>query len=428
MKRDIEMVSQLLIDEDRSRRSRLRKMQSVALGLLIGAGLLFILARTQHGAAPAWGYLEAFSEAAMVGALADWFAVVALFRHPLGIPVWHTAIIPNSKDQIGSNLGTFVESHFITEEGIARRIREADIATQVGEWLINPSTAKQLSKALSRTLQNLLSIAEDGELRARVREFASAELGRLDLSALAGECLDALIAEGKPQQLVGSVLDQLAVWLDDPHNHGTLAEFFLQALPADSWVMKQGLRLYAPNAIGAMREQVVAARMNPAHPLRKRIGEWLAEAALRLKADPAWQASIAVYQSQAVRSDTVQDLLDGIWNTCRERLAGDLRSERPAVAAEVQKLVERTGRALLDDAAVRGVLNEAIETGSALLVRRYRGEAGRFIEQQLAQWTREEMSTRIELAIGRDLQFIRINGTIVGGLAGLLIHAITVLI
>jgi uncharacterized membrane-anchored protein YjiN (DUF445 family) len=428
LKRDLDIVHQLDASEEHLQRNRLRTMQGLALALLAIAALAFALAHSQRDGHPAWGYLEAFAEAAMVGALADWFAVVALFRHPLGVPVWHTAIIPNSKDEIGRNLGTFVENHFITEDGIARRVRQADIAMRAGEWLINPSHARQLSKAVSGALQNILSMADNGELRGMVREFATAELARVDLSSLAGGCLDALITEGKPQLLVDRLLDRAAVWLDDPDNHPTLGDFILESFAIDSAMVKSGIRLYMPKAIVSLREQVVEIRMNPAHPLRERIGEWLGDAVLRLKADPSWQASIAGYQSQVIRSDKVQDLLGGISDTLRERLAADLRSERPALAAALQGLVERTGRVLLDDATVRGLLNEAIETGSALLVRRYRGEAGRFIEQQLAQWTSEEMSTRIELAIGRDLQFIRINGTIVGGLAGLLIHTITVLI
>ena len=428
MKRDIDFINPVRqpdLTDEALRRRRLRTMQGVALGLLVAAALLFALARSRHGQHPAWGYLEAFAEAAMVGALADWFAVVALFRHPLGIPLWHTAIIPNSKEQIGSNLGTFVESHFITEEGIAGRIREADIAARAGAWLLVPANARQAGSAAADALGKVLRMTDGGQLRAIIRDFATAELARVDLSALAGGCIDALVQEGTPQQLLDAVLEQAAVWLGDPDNHGTLENFIVRSLAIENAMLKSAMKMYAPKAIGSLREQVVEIRMDPAHPLRERVGGWVAEAALRLKADPSWHATVARYQAQALGSEKAQAMLGGIWDTFRERLLADLNSGQPALATALQGLLEKTGRLLVDDAGVRDLVNGVAETGSVTLVRRYRGEAGKFIEQQLAQWTREEMSTRIELAIGRDLQFIRINGTLVGGLAGVLIHAIT---
>jgi uncharacterized membrane-anchored protein YjiN (DUF445 family) len=260
-----------------------------------------------------------------------------------------------------------------------------------------------------------------------VRDFATAELARVDLSALAGGCVDALVHEGKPQQLLDAVLDQAAAWLGDPDNHDTLENFILRSLAVENAMLKSAMKMYAPRAIGSLREQVVEIRMDAGHPLRERVGGWVADAALRLKADPSWSATIARYQAQTLGSEKAQAMLGGIWDTVRERLLADLNSGQPALATALQGMLEKTGRLLVDDAGVRDQINRAVETGSVALVHRYRGEAGRFIEQQLAQWTREEMSTRIELAIGRDLQFIRINGTIVGGLAGLLIHAITAL-
>jgi hypothetical protein len=175
MKRDIDIIRQLDDTEDAIKRARLRTMQAVALGLLVLAALLFALARSQHGGHPAWGYLEAFSEAAMVGAIADWFAVTALFRHPLGIPLWHTAIIPNSKDSIGKSLGNFVENHFITEEGIARRIRQVDIAGRAGRYM--QTNAAQLSAWVGPALEKLLQMADHDKIRGAGRRRPAAAVG-----------------------------------------------------------------------------------------------------------------------------------------------------------------------------------------------------------------------------------------------------------
>jgi uncharacterized membrane-anchored protein YjiN (DUF445 family) len=425
MKNDYEIVRQLDQAEDDYKRSRLRTMQRIAVGMLVLAAVVFAVARSLHGQHPAWGYVEAFAEAAMVGAMADWFAVVALFRHPLGIPVWHTAIIPNSKDAIGSNLGSFVENHFITEEGISAQIRQADLARRVGEWLHQKDNAGQVSKSVSSVLVHALKKVDDERMRALIREFAGSELAKLDLSRLAGGYLQTLIDNDAPQELLNNILEKLHTWLSDESNHESIGEFILRCFAIENAMIKSVVLGYAPKAIDSLREQVVAVRMNREHPLRQRIGDWIADSALRLQADPQWKETIERYQEKALLSDELQAAFGGIWDTIRARIESDLHRDQSAIAGAVRGLVQEAGRVLSEDAAVRDWLNATLEAASASLVRKYRGAAGKFIEQQLARWTKDEMSTRIELAIGRDLQFIRINGTLVGGLVGLLIYTIT---
>lgn len=425
MKRDIDIIRQLDDTEDAIKRARLRTMQAVALGLLVLAALLFALARWQHGGHPVWGYLEAFSEAAMVGAIADWFAVTALFRHPLGIPLWHTAIIPNSKDSIGRSLGNFVENHFITEEGIALRIRQIDIAGRAGLYM--QSHAAQLSGWVGPALEKLMQMADHDKIRRMLRELATRELARVDLSALAGDCVEALVAEDLPQEWLEAALDQLVVYLVEPANHPAIEAMVQSAVNTESSVLKYALHKAMPRIIRSSAEKVAEMRLDRSHELRQRLGAWIANSALRLKGDPAWQEAIGRYQQQALTSDTVRDMLDGIWDTLRARLLADLRSETPSVPAGARRLVENAGKLLSDNPAVRDSLNRSIEAGSAQLVKKYRGEVGLFIEAQLATWTKEQMSERIELSIGRDLQFIRINGTLVGGLVGVIIHFIVTL-
>ncbi|HEX8604820.1 MAG TPA: DUF445 domain-containing protein [Pseudoduganella sp.] len=424
MNHDSKVVRQLDAVEDTYKRSRLRTMQRVALGLLVAAAVLFAIAHSQQGGHPAWGYVEAFAEAAMIGAVADWFAVVALFRHPLGIPLWHTAIIPNSKAAIGANLGSFVENHFITEEGVAERVRQADIAGRAGEWLRDPANAWQVSQALTAVLAQALDKVDDDQMRARIRGFASAELGKLDLSGLAGGYLDTMIGKGGTQALFDPLLEKLITWLGDEANHETVGEFMLRCFTIENPMVKSMVLGYAPKVIGSLREQAIDVRMNREHPLRGKVDTWLGESAQKLKANPEWQESVARYQADALQGEELQAMLGGIWDAVRQRLQADLQGDDPAIAATVRQIVQECGVMLSTDQNMRNWLNAAIEAGSAALVRRYRGEVGNFIEQQLAKWSKEEMSTRIELAIGRDLQFIRINGTIVGGLVGVVIHAV----
>lgn len=419
------IIQQRDIAEDTYRRSRLRVMQRIAVGLLLAATVLFAVARSRHGQHPAWGYVEAFAEAAMIGAIADWFAVVALFRYPLGIPLWHTAIIPNSKDSIGTSLGNFVENHFITEDSVVERVRKADIALRVGEWLLHPTNSKQVGDAAANFIRQVLQQVDDDTIRHMIRDLATNELVKLDLSTLAGGGMDALIAEGKPQEMLDGVLGQVGTWLADEDNHETIGDFMIRSLGIENPMIKSMVAGYIPKVIESLQNHVVEVRQDASHPLRTKVGGWILDATMRLKADPAWKESIARYQQQFVHSDKVQDALNGLWDTFRARVLADLQEKSPALVGAVQGLVEKAGRVLVTETGARAWVNGAIESVSRTLVQRHRGEVTPFIEQQLAKWTKEEMSDRIELAIGRDLQFIRINGTIVGGLVGLIIHAVT---
>ena len=425
MKQELDIVRQLDQADDDLKRRRLRTMQRVALGLLLAALALFAVARSLHGQHPAWGYVEAFAEAAMVGAIADWFAVVALFRHPLGVPLWHTAIIPNSKDEIAGKLGTFVETHFVTEDSVARQIRKSDVALLAGEWLLHPLHAAQLSRTLAGLLKRLLPMIDDARMRGWVAAQAGAELAKLDLSGIAGDCIDALVADGKPQDVLDGVFDKFGAWLAQEDNHPAIETFLMGLLAIDNPMVKTMLGAYLPKIIASVNTQVAAIRLDSAHPLRARVGEWIADGALRLTAAPGWRDAVAQYQGRVLASDKVSQLLNGLWDGFRGRLLADLDSDTPAFAAAAQDLIEKAGRLLVTEPAARSWLNDAAEAAGVALVRRYQGEVGSFIEQQLAQWSKEEVTERVELAIGRDLQFIRINGTIVGGLAGLLIYAVT---
>ncbi|MET0264272.1 MAG: DUF445 domain-containing protein [Duganella sp.] len=424
MERDADIIRQLDDNDDALQRARLRTMQRVALGLLVLAALLFVLARTQRAQHPAWAYLEAFAEAAMIGAIADWFAVVALFRHPLGIPLWHTAIIPNSKERIGKSLGKFVENHFITEDAIAQRLHDADLAGKAGRYLQDPANAEKLVAWVVPALERLLPMLDQEPIRRMVRNMASRELARLDLGQLAGNAVDALIADEQPQQLVDLLLDQLIAYLADDNHHDNIATMVHSAVHTDSSVLRYALEKAMPRLIRSTTRKVADVRAERDHPLRAKLGVWIADSALRLKADPQWQASIQRWQQDSVAGEPVQQMLDQVWDALQARLLADLHSAQPQAATAARQLVQQAGRLLSEHASLRDGLNRLLLAGSAGLVRRYRGEVGRFIEIQLARWTREQMSERIELAIGRDLQFIRINGTVVGGLAGLLIHSV----
>ena len=409
-------------DSDAARRVRLRTMQQVAGGLLVLAFVVFCLARSLLGLHPAWGYVAAFAEAAMVGAVADWFAIVALFRHPLGIPVWHTAIIPGSKDAIGRNLGQFVESHFITEEGIVQRIRQANPAGLLGAWLRGPSHSDTLGQALAKGLKVMLAALQDASMRQLVRRIATRQLSQFDIAANAGDLLDLLVAKGKHQQLLDSALQSLTSYLGEERNQQQAVNFLVAAFGVENALYKVGSAAIGPRALRSLRQSAQEVLQNPDHPARGRFDGWVQDFVLHLRDDPQWHEFITRHQRETLAHGRMQDLLGGLWDSLKQRLLDDLDRDDPVLARQVAAWARKVGQALAQDAQLAGGLNRAFEAGSVLLVRNYRGEVGRFIEAQLARWSREEMTERIELAIGRDLQFIRINGTLVGGLVGLAIY------
>lgn len=423
-----QFVEQLDSARDAHQRLRLKLMQRTALGLLLGMAVLYVLAFSQRHAHPAVGFVVAFAEAAMIGAIADWFAVVALFRHPLGIPIWHTAIIPNSKDDIGRNLGEFVENHFMTVEAVSKRLRAANPAGLLSSWLLAPDTAPKLGHALAKACEKILESLDDAQISRLLREAASRQLSQLDVSATAGKVADLLVAERKHQDLLDGVLQGIADYLSDESNQPQIADFLIGAFGIDNAILKKGLSAYVPRGMRSLNQSAAAVQGDAEHPLRKKFDAWVKDFVLRLKADPAWQESIARYQQEALASPQVEVLLNSIWGVIKRRLKADLSRDDPVMATKLGTLVRKVGETLAADAGLRDWLNQAIESGSAALIHQYRGEVGKFIEAQLAQWTKDEMSQRIELAIGRDLQFIRINGTLVGGLVGVIIYALTQLL
>ena len=400
-------------------------MQQVAGGLLLLAFGVFCLARSLIGLHPAWGYVSAFAEAAMVGAVADWFAVVALFRHPLGIPVWHTAIIPKSKDDIGRNLGQFVESHFITEQGIAERIQQANPAGLIGAWLLAPGHSAQLGLAMAKAMKAVLHALDHDAMSLLVRDAATRQLSQFDIASNAGKLLDLLVAEGRHQQLLDSALRELSGYLDEEKNQQQAIDFLIAVFGVENVFYKVGTAAIGPRALRSLARSAHEVLLDPAHPARARFTGWVQEFVLHLKDDPAWHDFIARHQQETLANARVQALLGGLWGVLKDRLLDDLGRDDPAIARQIAMLAVKVGDALAHDARLVEGLNRAIEAGSVLLVRNHRGEVGQFIETQLARWSREEMSDRIELAIGRDLQFIRINGTLVGGLVGLAIYTVT---
>ncbi|MBK6850306.1 MAG: DUF445 domain-containing protein [Burkholderiales bacterium] len=401
-------------------RQRLTTMRWAATGLLVLMTGLFALAHAHLGSHPAWGYVRAFAEAAMVGAMADWFAVVALFRRPLGLPIWHTAIVPNKKDEIARSLGEFVESHFVTVDTIVARIRSFDTATRLSEWLVKPHNADKLGKLLTAATRQILASVDDKQIRAMLRTAITKRLQAVDLAGpVAGFGLD-LMAEKRHHAWLDWALQATHEWLDSEGADATLGAAIDSVLDNRLLALLKGTA--TTRIRNGLKNLIDAAAKDPQHPLRLRFDDHIAHWLLQLETDPELGQHLRNFQAITLENPRLQAAFEGLWDELRTWLSDDLAHQNPALGRHAARIATEWGAGLTADAATRAWINDAMEAAAIPLIIDNRGKVAAFIQAQIDDWSKEEMTDRLELAVGRDLQFIRINGTLVGGLVGLILH------
>ncbi len=412
----------LQAERDANRARQLKRMRVIATGLFVAMAGLFLAARSLREDHAAWGFVAAFAEAAMVGALADWFAVVALFRHPLGVPLPHTAIIPDSKDDIARNLGEFVETHFITVDAVVARIRAFDPAHKLAQWLGHQANAQRLGVVLVEGGRRLLAQMDDQRLRAMLQAALVQRLSAYDLSQPVAQFAEQLVTERRHHELLDWALKESVLWLESEGAQGHINRMIDEALGVENAWLRTLTNAGAERLRGSVKASLVAALDDPEHALRQRYESHIRDWLVRLRTDPGLAERLHSFQLGALQSPQLAACLEGLWNDARAWLEHDLAQPESRLAGHAAALALGCGRKLDSDAALRQWINDAVVTAATPLVRDNRGKVAAFIQAQIDAWSKTEMSRRIELAVGRDLQFIRINGTLVGGLVGLLIH------
>lgn len=417
------------------RLARLRQMKRLALLALAACLLLLALAHHQgrHGV---WGWVAAFAEAAVVGALADWFAVVALFRRPLGLPFPHTAILPRRKPQLADQFAVFVRDRFLDTPTLLARLAALDPVAQLGCWLAREDSAQLLAGHLRGLAGGLLGCIDDARVRGLLQSAVTRRLERLDLSHLAGDLLDTLTAQGRHQQLFEQALRQLAEQVDTEEVQRTLASVLIEiagreyplvlrtiGLVADT--EEFGLKLAAATARG-LTGWVHEVCEDPQHPRRLAFDRSVAELVERLRQDPDFAARINAAKDRWLHEPALQDYARGLWDELREWLQTELGTPQSRLQAQIAATARRLGQALGEDAALRSALQEHLLSAVEQAAPALRDVAAEHIARTVRGWHDEQLVQEIELAIGRDLQFIRLNGTLVGGLIGLAMHALRV--
>ncbi|MES2887584.1 MAG: DUF445 domain-containing protein [Pseudomonadota bacterium] len=405
----------------------LARMKNIALLLLIGAAGVYVLAASLEHRHPAWPYVAAFAEAAMVGAVADWFAVVALFRHPLGVPIPHTAIIPSNKDRIGENLAAFLCTHFLSTEQVLSKLKEFDVPARLAAWLSDPLHARQVGDHVGSLVGHALKAFDDEAVRHFFHTTVVERLTRLDASRLAGELLGLLTADGRHQPLLSRLLRQLAGLLDDDVLKETLSDVVATEVKYLRFVGLDAVAgRYATNKMVAGVAKLAADMSeDPHHPLRQRFDHFVAGFAQRLKDDPALRDQGAALWQELLAHPQLGHYLHGLWSDAIDWVRTDLSHPDSRVRERVGLAAQRLGEQLARDPAMQAWIQQQLTAGAPALIDRYREDIRRYIVGRVHEWNAAEMTRELENHIGRDLQFIRINGTLVGGLVGLGIHAVT---
>jgi uncharacterized membrane-anchored protein YjiN (DUF445 family) len=408
--------------DDASKRHGLRRMKTVATGFLALATVVYLLARWQEsrGAGDWVGYVRAASEAGMVGAIADWFAVTALFRHPLGLPIPHTAIIPRKKDQLGASLGEFVGVNFLAPDVVVGKLRAARVPQRLGRWVAQPENAARITAEAAVALKAAVTVLRDEDVQRLLDATIVRRITDLPWGPPLGKLLGEVLADGKHRKLVDLVCDRAYDWAIV--NHDTVVRVVSQQAP--TWSPRFLDDMLADRLHREVLDFARAVRDDQAHPLRTAIDRFLAEFAQDLQHDPETIARAEAVKAQVLEHPEVQNLAASAWGTARRMVLEAADDPSSELRRQAQGLIAGWGERLATDDAVRGKVDGWLESTLRYVVANYADEITSVITDTVARWDAAETSRKIELQVGRDLQFIRINGAVVGALAGLVIYAV----
>jgi uncharacterized membrane-anchored protein YjiN (DUF445 family) len=413
--------------EEIEQEMRLRRIKRLATALFGACGLLYCVAIVLKSRWESFEYLAAFAGAAMVGALADWYAVVALFRHPLGLPLPHTAIIAQNQVRIGEALGRFVGTHFLAPERVSPRLAELDVARQLAAWLEYPGRADELARYLVRRAPVAVARLDD----SAIVRFAADELargaGELDISEPLAEVANFVVESGHHHAILDEILDWLGRFLKDPQAQQAFKEHIRKELPtAFAWVRAEEyvFRRLSGAADGLLGE----IRDDHAHPLRSEFESFLRGLAGRIRSSNQFHQAVDSIKKTLLDKLDLGRMIGSVYDSARRWLERDSVSENSRTVAVVALLMKDAALKLREDARFRHEVNDLFVQNAVAVVGRYRGEIAEFIAHQVKQWDTGYLVRVVELNIGRDLQFIRINGTLIGGMLGLVIHLLTKLV
>ena len=397
-------------------------MKVVATGLLFVMAAVFALTRALEPAQSWIGYVKSFAEAAMVGGLADWFAVTALFRHPLGLPIPHTAIIPRNKDRIGEALATFLKQNFLIPSVVARRMQRLDVAGAAGRFLQTPAgEGTRIRAGASRLIADVFESLDDERLGGIVKGAISTRLRNMEVSPLLGHALASAINEDRHVPMLEAAIRWTARALDA--NEQLIRDMVRKKA---NWVLKlAGLDTKLADAIiDGLRKLTVEMSTDPLHPVRIKIEEALAQLANDLQTRSETRERVEAIKEQLLDNRSVGLWLDTLWQKGREAIIRAARNPDAVLAGKLGEILKSMGGTLEKDPRIRAAINQFARRAVVGMAASYGGSIVKLVSETIRGWDAQTVTDRLEAAVGRDLQYIRINGTLVGGLVGLLLHVV----
>lgn len=413
--------------DDELKRVRLVQMKRVATLMLVGVALLFVVTRWFESQYPWLGFVRAFAEAAMVGGIADWFAVTALFRHPLGIPIPHTAIVASRKDRIGTALGNFVQRNFLTREVVAGKIAAMQLGDRAAQWLAQPENSRRLARHAAHGLSGAVGVLRDDDVQEMVDRGIVSRLRTMQAAPLMARLFGLLTTGGRHQALLDDALRLAARFLYE--NEAMIRERVKAESPW--WVPGAVDSRVGDKIVSGVEKTLVAVAADPDHPLRQRYDEAVDRFIVSLRENPDTIARFEQIKLDVLAHPGVADFSRDVWGDVKARIATyaeRLADETEQEPDQLERWLAGLGQKVLEDPVLSAKVNGWVVEIVSYAVEQAREDVAKLISATVAAWDADATSRKIELQIGRDLQFIRINGTIVGGLVGLTLYAVGLLV
>lgn len=409
---------------DFERLAQLRRMQAIALGLLGFMAVVFVVAFILQGSAPGWSFVRAAAEGGMVGALADWFAVTALFRHPLGLKIPHTNLIASKKDDIGEGLGSFIEENFLADDVVHDKLATISGARAAGTWLQQPGNAEHVADLTADAALGALTVLNDHDVQELMEGLVRRHVIQPEWGPLLGSAIDSFVGGEHQEPLIDLAVERLEVWL--VHHPDAFERTVASRLPA--WMPGVAQRFIDGRLHAEAVRFARAVRADPDHSFRVAAREFLTELAADLREKPDLQAQLESFKHEVFDSPRIRALAASTWATARAALISMLDTPDGELRVRMVAALRDFGRRLLADSTLQFKIDVWVMQVVERLVRNYRHDLANVVVETVQRWDAAEASDKIELQIGKDLQYIRLNGTIVGALAGLAIHSVASLL
>lgn len=402
------------MDNNETKKASLKKMKNVALSVLGIAVICFFVAHHYK-----IGWLKAISEAAMVGGIADWFAVVALFKHPLGIPIPYTALIPNNKDAIGQNLGSFVSDEFLIKEKLELKLDEFDFATKATNWLKEKKNAAVIaSLVVENVIPGVLKTIDDAHVKKFIQQQVEIKMRQLNFGEWIATGLESLSKSDKQAQLITNVLTVLAAELEA--NKMEINEKVKKSTPW--YTLGVADKKIAEGVFNGLYEFLNMAK-EPDSSIRQKINRYVLDFIEELKSSPEMQQKISSLIIEFTQKEEVRDYIGSIWLELKNAVIADLeKGEESKIKLNLTRMIGDFGATIQNDLVMTAKINDFIKIDLLGVLLRNKKAIGDLIASSVQSWDKKEIADKLELEVGKDLQFIRINGTVVGGFVGLVIY------